>query len=342
MLPDPRETVYVFDEGHHLPDKAIGHFAHFTRLRSTADWLETVAKNLTKLLAQHPLPGDLGRLIENVPELAREIRGQQQFMFTACEEVADFRAGEDMEGRERPRHRFEAGVVPEHLIEMGIELKKGFAKLNDVFTRLTELLKEAMDGEGSVGIASHQAEEWYPLFGSLQTRAQGNWELWTAFTAEDPEESPPMARWLTSPSSARPMTSRSTPARSSPPRPCGGTWNVAYGALVTSATLTALGTFDRYRMRAGLPKKAVTAVVPSPFHHADAGVLKVPDLKADPAMPQPTPPRSSATCRNWSKARAAPWCSTPRASRCRRSSTASTATGASACSSRATCPSRRP
>jgi Rad3-related DNA helicase len=26
-------------------------------------------------------------------------------------------------------------------------------------------------------------------------------------------------------------------------------WNVAYGALVTSATLTALGTFDRYRMR---------------------------------------------------------------------------------------------
>ncbi|BBP81740.1 ATP-dependent DNA helicase DinG [Pseudomonas sp. Pc102] len=283
VLPDPRETVYVFDEGHHLPDKAIGHFAHFTRLRSTADWLETVAKNLTKLLAQHPLPGDLGRLIENVPELAREIRGQQQFMFTACEEVADFRAGEDMEGRERPRHRFEAGVVPEHLIEMGIELKKGFAKLNDVFTRLTELLKEAMDGEGSVGIASHQAEEWYPLFGSLQTRAQGNWELWTAFTAEDPEESPPMARWLTLAEfgsaydievNASPILAAETLRRN--------LWNVAYGALVTSATLTALGTFDRYRMRAGLPKKAVTAVVPSPFHHADAGVLKVPDLKVDP------------------------------------------------------------
>ena len=33
VLPDPRETIYVFDEGHHLPDKAIGHFAHFTRLR---------------------------------------------------------------------------------------------------------------------------------------------------------------------------------------------------------------------------------------------------------------------------------------------------------------------
>ena len=162
MLPDPRDTIYVFDEGHHLPDKAIGHFAHFTRLRSTADWLAQVEKNLTKLLAQHPLPGELGRLVEGIPEIARELRTQQQFMFSACEQVADFKAGEDMEGRERPRHRFVGGVVPGHLVELGTELKKGFAKLTDLFTRIAELLKEAMDGETGSGIASHQAEEWYP------------------------------------------------------------------------------------------------------------------------------------------------------------------------------------
>ncbi|GLK89575.1 ATP-dependent DNA helicase DinG [Pseudomonas turukhanskensis] len=283
VLPDPRDTLYVFDEGHHLPDKAIGHFAHYTRLRSTADWLELTAKNLTKLLAQNPLPGDLGRLIEQVPILAREIRTQQQFMFNACEQLADFKAGEDMEGRERPRHRFVGGVVPEHLTEMGLELKKGFSRLTDLFTGLTELLKKSMDGEASIGIASHQAEEWYPLFGSLLARAQGNWELWLAFTAEDPEESPPMARWLTLAEggamfdievNASPILAAETLRRN--------LWNVAYGALVTSATLTALGTFDRFRMRAGLPKVAVTAVVPSPFHHSDAGVLRVPDLKADP------------------------------------------------------------
>ncbi len=283
VLPDPRDTIYVFDEGHHLPDKAIGHFAHYTRLRSTADWLETTAKNLTKLLAQHPLPGDLGKLIEQVPELAREIKTQQQFMFTVCEQIADFKPGEDVEGRERPRHRFVGGVIPEHMREMGIELKKGYSRLNDLFTRLTDLLKEGMDGEVNIGIASNQAEEWYPLFGSLLSRASGNWELWTAFTAEDPEDSPPMARWLTLAESgslfdievnASPILAAETLRRS--------LWNVAYGCLVTSATLTALGTFDRFRMRAGLPKKAVTAVVPSPFHHADAGVLRVPDLKADP------------------------------------------------------------
>lgn len=283
VLPDPRETIYVFDEGHHLPDKAIGHFAHFSRLRSTADWLGQIDKNLTKLLAQNPLPGELGRLIEGVPEVARELRAQQQFMFAACEQVADFRTGEDMEGRERPRHRFEGGVVPEHLRELGIELKKGFARLTDVFTRLAELLKEAMDGDAGVGLASHQAEEWYPLFGSLLTRAQANWELWTAFTSEDPEDSPPMARWLTLAESghlhdievnASPILAADTLRRN--------LWNVAHGALVTSATLTALNSFDRFRMRAGLPRLAVTLVVPSPFRHAEAGVLRVPDLKADP------------------------------------------------------------
>lgn len=283
ILPDPRDTLYVFDEGHHLPDKAIGHFAHFTRLRATADWLGQVEKNLTKLLAQHPLPGELGRLIGAVPELARELRSQQQFMFSACEELADFRTGEDIEGRERPRHRFVAGVVPEHLVELATELKKGFARLNDLFTRLAELLKQAMDGEAGVGIASQQAEEWYPLFGSLLTRAQGNWELWCAFTAEDPDDRPPMARWLSLADTgalfdievnASPILAADTLRRN--------LWNVAYGALLTSATLTALGSFDRLRMRAGLPKGTVTAVVPSPFMHADAGLLRVPDLQADP------------------------------------------------------------
>lgn len=282
ILPDPRDTIYIFDEGHHLPDKAIGHFAHFSRLRSTADWLEQIAKNLTKLLAQHPLPGELGRLIEQIPDLARELRTQQQFMLTACEAVGDFQPGEDTEGRERPRHRFPGGVIPEHLADIGQELQAGFTRLSDVFTQLTDLLKEAMDGDGRIGLPSYQAEEWYPLFGHLLARAEGNEALWSAFTRADAEDALPMARWLTLVESgnyydievhASPILAADTLRQQ--------LWNVAYAAVLTSATLTALGRFDRLAMRAGLPESTVTAVVPSPFHHADAAVLSVPDLRAD-------------------------------------------------------------
>lgn len=99
---------------------------------------------------------------------------------------------------------------------------------------------------------------------------------------QHPEDNSAMARWLTLSESgalfdievnASPILAAEMLRRT--------LWNVKYGCLVTSATPDALGTFDRFRMRAGLPKKAVTAVVPSLFHHADAGVLRVPDLKAD-------------------------------------------------------------
>src|SRR5690606_27297855 len=39
ILPDPTETFYIFDEGHHLPEKARNHFAVHTRLVATSRWL---------------------------------------------------------------------------------------------------------------------------------------------------------------------------------------------------------------------------------------------------------------------------------------------------------------
>ncbi|WP_071872838.1 ATP-dependent DNA helicase DinG [Atopomonas hussainii] len=286
ILPDPAQTLYIFDEGHHLPDKAINHFAYSTRLRSTADWLEQLARNLTKLLGQNPLPGDLGRLIEPLPELAREIKSQQQFMFTACEALAEFHLGEDEQGRERPRHRFAGGVIPEDLREMGIELKKGFSRLNDQLTRINDLLKDGMEGE-PIGISAQQAEQWYPLFGSLQGRAEANWSLWTSFTSEDAAEAPPTARWLSLAESgalfdievhASPILAAETLRQH--------LWLRAYGAVVTSATLTALGRFDRFNQRAGLPRSSSTCVVPSPFNHAEAGVLSVPAMSCEPTDAQ--------------------------------------------------------
>ena len=55
-----------------------------------------------------------------------------------------------------------------------------------------------------------------------------------------------------------------------------------------------------------------------------------------------TRPPSSVTCRPWWKVHAAPWYCFPHANRCRTCSMALTATGASKCLSRATCPSRKP
>ena len=279
ILPDPRDCLYVFDEGHHLPDKAINHFAHHTRMSATTDWIDQLDKSLTKLLAQHPLPGDFGRLLEQVPQQARELKPHQQFMTQALGEVADFASSEDFSGHIRPQYRFEHGVVPEHLREMALELKAGFGRISDVLQRLVESLKDAMDGEVT-DVHQTQAEEWFPLFGALHARAEANWTLWTQFSLLDPEDKPPTARWLT-------LTEQNDLEVHVSPILAADTlrqylWHTAFASLVTSATITALGRFDRFSHRAGLPKSAVCTLAPSPFRYAESGVLRVPNHGADP------------------------------------------------------------
>ncbi|MBS7325000.1 MAG: ATP-dependent DNA helicase DinG [Thiopseudomonas sp.] len=279
VLPHPKDTFYIFDEGHHLPDKAINHFAHSTRLHATSEWLGQLDKTVTRLHVQHPLPGEVGALLEKAPELARSLREHQQFAYATCQGIAEFAPVGNSE-YEQPRHRFAGGLVPDALREQGLELKKGYMQLADVLSRMVDHLKKAMEDEGDSALDSSLAEEWFPLFGSLYSRADSNLALWSSFTAEDAAEAAPSARWLVLTDSGNDIEVNSSPilAAETLRRHL---WYAAHGVLVTSATLTALGRFERFSMRAGLPASAATAAVPSPFNYAEAGLLHVPDLKVD-------------------------------------------------------------
>jgi len=275
VLPAPDDSLYVFDEGHHLADKAISHFAHKSRLRATESWLSQTEKNLAKLLAQNPSQGETAHTLMEMAEQSRELRSKQQDMLKLCEQLAEFDSSRE------PVQRFSAGKIPEPLREAGLLLGQGFAALQGRLEGFVERLKGVLDGESRVGISRTQAELWYPLFGSLQARAAENLSLWQAFCAQDKEGEPPTARWLALVEiddievNASPILAATTLRRN--------LWQRAYGTLLTSATLTALGRFDRLRSRAGLPENTHCQVVPSPFNYAKAGLLCVPDLKADPS-----------------------------------------------------------
>lgn len=63
-------------------------------------------------------------------------------------------------------------------------------------------------------------------------------------------------------------------------------WNHCFGAVVTSATMTALGRFDRFMMRAGTPVAASYASVPSPFNFTEAAELHIPAGAVDAGKAQ--------------------------------------------------------
>ncbi|RRJ84039.1 ATP-dependent DNA helicase DinG [Aestuariirhabdus litorea] len=281
ILSAPGDSIYIFDEGHHLPDKAINHFAHHGRLHGTESWLEQSSKQVSKLVAQNALPGDLGRWLEQLPPRLQEALESQRQMYALMESATEFPNPDGY----RPSYRFPNGVVPAPVRELAGHLKAHFSTICELLTRLCDELKEAMDGKVD-GVDVIDAEAWYPLLGAMLSRAESAFGLWQLYSIEDPEGEPPIARWVQLLDqeghydlevACSPILAARTLRQS--------LWNCCYGAVVTSATLTALGRFDRIQMRAGIPDSASCAVVPSPFYHSDAATLRIPAMSADPKLP---------------------------------------------------------
>jgi ATP-dependent DNA helicase DinG len=65
-------------------------------------------------------------------------------------------------------------------------------------------------------------------------------------------------------------------------------WQTAAGAVLTSATLRALGSFDKLLAETGLQQYTDTTCIalPSPFHFANQGALSIPQMQSDPSNPE--------------------------------------------------------
>ena len=285
ILPEPHNTIYVFDEGHHLPDKAIDHFTCQSRVRGTATWLEKAGRHLHKTLSQQSLPGTLGELLERIqPEFEHLVNdlGQTRQMLhsmASFEPKTQFTPQGEMQVA---YYRFPQGVVPDALRQQAEKLKAGFSKCSSMLEKVAKALDEAMDGS-TAGIDRWQAEQLYPDVKAMQVRMESHFQLWLTYTQPDPEGEPPWARWLKWSEGpfgeelevfSSPIMSAMTLWQT--------LWNPAYGAIVTSATLAALGSFGRFRMRSGVPNESRCVVVPSPFLHHQAATLVVPAMTSDP------------------------------------------------------------
>lgn len=296
ILPDPADTFYIFDEGHHLPDKARDHFAYACRLRATDKWLEQGIKVLATAAGDLGAIERIGRQLEMMPGIIHEARQLLAAVRPGVEELlanAEFKRESNAEQRrdtqrERlPSFRFEHGVVPDDLRAHAELLHTAFEEFGDRLGRVAAAIEGTLDDEGSE-LARDVAERWLPAFSMLRARTQANRELWFYYARDAHDEQPPRARWLVAVennSGALDIELHCSPILAAAAL-THHLWTHCAGAVVTSATLTALGKFDRFAMRSGVPDDAIFAVVPSPFDYASAAVLSVPAMSADPSDPQ--------------------------------------------------------
>lgn len=283
VLPAPKDCIYVFDEAHHLPDKALEHFHQRLPLQGAMRWIAQLKKSLTELntaLGRQPV---IGRLLTAMPEQLSAIEPHLTEALQLGMQLMPEPSGAE---HERPRYRFANGQIPDGMRAIAQALVVPFAGLARALESITDILRETLDPDKSTGLEREQAEEWLPLIALLHGRALDAHGLWTAFAAvDDITNAPPQARWLQAlPSfnggepelvyAASPVSAAETLARH--------LWGRCFGAVLTSATLTALGRFERLQERAGLANRYRYRQLPSPFDYSRA-VLSVPPGAVDPS-----------------------------------------------------------
>lgn len=279
ILSPPEDSIYIFDEGHHLPDKALSHFSSFCRLHTTVAWLQESQKSLAQAGAVLAGVADAGRHLQVLAPLMEETAAALQ---TAEQSVAALFDDVEMdERREEQQLRFPHGRVPDVLLPVAAGLAGLFDKLSTHLSKLLSLVEEAMEDD-FLGADKAALETWHLNIGAMAGRAEGALALWREYAVSTEGEVPPKARWITLLNGGGQFgfDLRCSPVLATDIlEDC--LWSRAAGVVVTSATITALGSFERFILHSGCPREGSYKIVASPFNYESASLV-VPPMDCDP------------------------------------------------------------
>jgi ATP-dependent DNA helicase DinG len=278
ILPEPENALFIFDEAHHLPDKALNHFAASVPLNSTRQWLKQLSQALVKMQPFLPGGSQAAKTLDRIGSASREVDLVLARVFEEAEQNTGWEFNEE---RRTAQWRYPEGALPEAMAELSAETRIATANLVRQLGVLADELQGAFDERKDHEIDRDTAEAWYPVIGSFHSRAEDQLRLWAAWCEEG--GSPPPARWAVRQrwDHAEDITLYSSPVLADNLL-YSRLWSRAYGAVLTSATLTALGRFDRINSRAGLPQDSRFLVVPSSFRYGDMATVEVPAMSAMP------------------------------------------------------------
>ena len=274
ILSDPDESIYIIDEAHHLPDIARDHSSAMATVKGAIDWLGKISVTSDK--------------ISNLCKSQRAISPAIKLADYSQEIIADLQkvnsfidANQNAFFAEDKQHRFENGIIDKNLKNLAEDIqsasKKALAEINKLYNLLMEEVKD-----GSVQM--YQAEPLLAESGFEIQRLENLEKIWFMYAKSDNEKAAPLARWIEKSSGKR-----DDYLVCSSPIEVGfmledHLWSKCEGAVLCSATLCALNTFDHFRKQAGLGANDGTqyAKLNSPFNYQENAVLHIPKMDFEP------------------------------------------------------------
>ncbi len=285
ILPEPANTFYCFDEAHHLADKAIKQFAGSHTINGTIAWLEkidSVANKAAILLKEDQLVKDISRVAEEVVSYLQDFS-------RAIADLPALNPGANTKA-ETAILRFKLGQLPEAFLSMGHTLVVAINSLKNALYAAQNQLKKVKGQNQSLQGGFDRA---LIDIGFFIGRVANLAATWTLFAREVDTHEPPIAKWITAKWSTQKKQEQIEYAIHASPVSAArllstALWQQVAGAVLTSATLRSLGTFDLILAETGLKDYSATTclALDSPFDFQRQGTLIVPAMKTSPKEPQ--------------------------------------------------------
>ena len=284
ILPSPEDTFYIIDEAHHLPKVTRDHSSASLTIKGAIDWLtklQETGDKIAKLVKSNSAISPSIKLADDCQDILADM--QKVLAFIDNNRSIYFHGvAENNNKNQPPLYRYENGIIPKSLKNWAEDLsessKKSLSHLNKLYNLLMESVK---DGDTQMYLAEPLLAE----AGFMIQRLENFNALWQLYAKTDSEKGAPMARWM-----EQIDGKRNDFLLCASPIEVGFAledmlWSKCEGAVLCSATILALNSFDHFRRQAGLQTNDGSQYqkVDSPFDYQNNAQLMIANMQHEPS-----------------------------------------------------------
>ena len=289
ILPPPDECYYIIDEAHHLPKIARDFSSASVTLKGAIDWVtkcQETGDKIAKLVKSQSTISPSIKLADDCQDLLVEL--QKVFTFIDNNKSLYFHNDQQDKGNfnnkktQEKLYRFENGIIPQTLKNWAEDLallsKKSLNSINKLYKLLMEAVKENE-------VQLYLAEPLLGEAGFMIQRLENLHALWQMYEKTDNEKAAPLARWI-----EMLEGKRHDFLLSASPIEVGFMmedmlWSKCEGAVLCSATIMALNSFEHFRKQVGLSINDGSQYqnVASPFDYPNKAQLLLPKMQYEPS-----------------------------------------------------------
>ena len=283
ILPAPENSFYCIDEAHHLPKKALSRFAA-EHSWNIAVWTLEKLPQLTGKIAALTDKAELANLADEAATSLLDSLHEWQFHLAEEPSLSLGSSENDRRKHNEPTWLWEDGKIPEGLETTVSNTAIAARSLLKHVVGLNDALSAARREKEQDGALLDRLTSEFGLFIARIEQISAVWDLLSTVPIEGEE---PLAKWITRRAddkndyifNASPISSASHLANS--------LWRRAAGAVLTSATLQSLGSFNLILRQTGLLwlPETTTLALESPFNFDTQGELYIPPVHASPKDP---------------------------------------------------------